>query len=195
MHGTENISPWVARWSCAVPRHVAQGRVLDVACGAGRHLLHFLRQNRPVAGIDIAQNAIEKIANQLQEDERSRCQLIQADIEHGVWPLQGEQFAGVIVTNYLWRPLFPTLLSSVVPGGVLIYETFAAGHESVGRPSRPDFLLQPGELLNVCIQADFRVMAYEDGFLSAPDRFIQRIVATAPNSTALNASPTRFLLS
>jgi SAM-dependent methyltransferase len=182
MHGTEPVSPWVARWSHLVPRDAADGRVLDVACGAGRHLLHFLRQNHSVAGIDIAQAAIESIANQLSEEERARCQLIQADIENGVWPLPGEQFAGVIVTNYLWRPLLPTLLQSVAEDGVMIYETFCAGNETVGKPSRPDFLLQPGELLRVCQEAELRVLAYEDGFLAKPDRFMQRIVAVREKS-------------
>jgi SAM-dependent methyltransferase len=73
-----------------------------------------------------------------------------ADIEGGPWPFAGRQFDAVVVTNYLWRPLLPTLLASLAPGGVLIYETFTQGNESVGKPSRPDFLLRPGELLDVC---------------------------------------------
>ena len=81
----------------------------------------------------------------------------------------------MVVTNYLWRPLLPAILQSVAPGGVLIYETFAAGNETVGKPSRPDFLLQPGELLRAC--AGLRVVAYEDGFLDEPARFVQRIAA------------------
>ncbi len=192
MHGTEPVSPWVARWSHLVPRDVAAGRVLDVACGAGRHLLYFLKQNRPVAGIDIAQEAIEKIANQLSDEDKSRCQLIEADIENGAWPIQGEQFAGVVITNYLWRPLLPTLLQSVAEGGVLLYETFCAGNESVGKPSRPDFLLEPGELLRFCERGGLRVIAYEDGFLSEPDRFMQRIVAVRKKSASI--SPARYPL-
>jgi SAM-dependent methyltransferase len=180
MHGSEAVCPWVARWSHLVPRDVADGRVLDIACGAGRHLLHFLKQNRPVAGVDIARSAIEIIVSQLSEEEHSRCQLIEADIENGAWPLPGAQFAGVIVTNYLWRPLIPTLMQSIAEGGVLIYETFAQGNETVGKPSRPDFLLKPSELLQVCKEAGLRVIAYEDGFLNAPDRFVQRIVACRP---------------
>jgi hypothetical protein len=83
-----------------------------------------------------------------------------------------------VVTNYLWRPLLPLLLQSLAPGGCLLYETFAAGNETVGRPARPDFLLQPGELLRVC--ADLQVVAYENGFLKGPDRFVQRIAAFTP---------------
>jgi SAM-dependent methyltransferase len=192
MHGSEHVSTWVARWSHLVPLDVADGRVLDVACGAGRHLLHFLKQNRHVAGIDVAQLAIESIANQLTAEEATRCQLIQADIENGTWPLPGAQFAGVIVTNYLWRPLMPTLMQSVAKGGVLIYETFAQGNETVGKPSRPDFLLKPGELLQLCGEAGLRVIAYEDGFLPAPDRFMQHVVAVREKSS-LN-SPARHAL-
>ncbi len=177
MHGSENVSSWVARWSHLVSHDVAAGRVLDVAGGAGRHTFHFLERNHPVAVIDIAQVAIESIAIKLSPEQRSRCELIQADIENGAWPLPGERFACVIVTNYLWRPLMPTLIQSIDAGGVLIYETFAAGNETVGKPSRPDFLLRPGELLQVCREAGLRVIAYEDGFLQAPDRFMQRVAA------------------
>lgn len=190
MHGTEAVSVWVARWSHLVPRDVAGGRVLDVACGAGRHLLYFLRQNRSVAGIDINKLAIESIANQLSNEELVRCQLIDADIENGAWPLPGAQFAGVMVTNYLWRPLLPMIASSVAEGGVLIYETFSAGNETVGKPSRPDFLLQPGELLAFCSREKLRVIAYEDGFQSDPDRFMQRVVAVREKSSS--NSPARY---
>ena len=102
---------------------------------------------------------------------------LQADIENGPWPLPGRQFGAVVVTNYLWRPLWPHILDSVQPDGVLLYETFAQGHETVGRPSRPDFLLAPGELLQVASQGGLRVIAYEDGFMTGPDRFVQRMAA------------------
>lgn len=104
---------------------------------------------------------------------------LQADIENAAWPLldgtHPRQFDVVAVTNYLWRPLLPTLMASLAPGGLLLYETFAAGNETVGKPSRPDFLLQPGELLRVC--AKLQVVAYEAGFLANPPRFVQRIAA------------------
>jgi hypothetical protein len=100
-------------------------------------------------------------------------------------------FAGIVVTHYLWRPLWTDLLACLQPGGVLIYETFAQGNESVGKPSNPDFLLRPGELLEVC--QHLRVLAFEDGFCEAPERFVQRIVAVRPvvNDTPL---PRRYLL-
>ena len=98
-----------------------------------------------------------------------------ADIENGPWPFAGQTFGCVVVTHYLWRPLLPTLVQAVAPGGMLIYETFAAGNETVGKPSRPDFLLQPGELLRAT--ESLRTVAYEDGFEASPNRFVQRIAA------------------
>ena len=189
MHGTEHVSPWVARWG-----HLVQpgSRVLDVACGAGRHTLHFLKQKCHVAGIDIAQSAIDSVANQLDGEERVGCRLICADIENGPWPLPGEQFDAIVVTNYLWRALLPTLAQSIAEGGVLIYETFATGNETVGKPSRPDFLLKPGELLNFCTEHKLRVIAYEDGFSEQPKRFMQRVVAVREKSAS--NGPVRYPL-
>ena len=105
-----------------------------------------------------------------------------ADIEAGPWPLQRDgklqTFGAVVVTNYLWRPLLSTIVDSVAPGGVLLYETFAIGNEAFGRPSRPDFLLQPGELLEAC--STLQVVAYEQGYLEDPPRVVQRIAALRP---------------
>lgn len=167
MHHGEAPSPWVVRWSHLVP---AGGRVLDVACGKGRHARWFYERNHPLALVDIMQSAIDLVAH--------LGEAVCADIEGGPWPFAGRQFDAVVVTHYLWRPLLPTLVASVAPGGVLLYETFAAGNETVGRPSRPDFLLQPGELLSAC--ASLRTVAYEDGFLTPPERFVQRIAAVRP---------------
>ncbi len=102
-------------------------------------------------------------------------QTVLADIENGPWPFAGQTFDAVVVTHYLWRPLLPTIVQSVAEGGVLIYETFSAGNETVGKPSRPEFLLQPGELLGAT--AGLCTVAFEEGFETAPDRFVQRIVA------------------
>ncbi|MCU0925067.1 MAG: class I SAM-dependent methyltransferase [Hydrogenophaga sp.] len=164
MHGTEPPSHWVQRWSHLVP---VGGSVLDVACGAGRHMRWFAERGHAVTGVDRSPEAVAAVAH--------IGQAVEADIENGPWPFEGQTFDAVVVTNYLWRPLLATLMGSVADGGVLIYETFAAGNETVGRPSRPDFLLQPGELLHVC--ADLQVVAYENGFLEDPERFVQRIVA------------------
>jgi SAM-dependent methyltransferase len=167
MHGTEEPSAWVQRWSHLVP---SGGAVLDVACGFGRHMRWFAARGHPVCGVDRDQGAIDSLARV--------GEAVQADIETGPWPFTGRAFAGVVVTNYLWRPLLPAILRSVATGGALIYETFAAGNETVGKPSRPDFLLQPGELLSAC--GELRVIAHEDGFLEEPDRYVQRIAAVRP---------------
>lgn len=164
MHGTEAPSPWVCRWTHLVPE---DGSVLDVACGAGRHLRWFAGRGHAVTGVDRSPEAMTAISGV--------GRAVLADIENGPWPLLGERFGAVVVTNYLWRPLLPTIVDSVAEGGVLIYETFAIGNESVGKPSRPDFLLQPGELLRAC--AGLHVVAYENGFCDHPERFVQRIAA------------------
>ena len=103
-----------------------------------------------------------------------------ADIENAAWPLTGRQFDAVVVTNYLWRPTWSALLACLKPNGVLIYETFAQGNETVGKPSRPDFLLSRSELLQLC--CDLRVVAFEDVFLDSPDRYVQRVVAVNTDS-------------
>jgi SAM-dependent methyltransferase len=163
-HGALAPSPWVQRWSALVP---AGATVLDVACGSGRHVRWFAERGCRVTGVDrdaAATEPLERLAD-----------VVVADIENGPWPLAGRQFDAVVVTNYLWRPLLPTILASVAPGGVLIYETFAMGNQTVGKPSRPDFLLRPGELLAAA--NSLRVIGYEDGFLREPDRFVQRLAA------------------
>ena len=164
MHAGLPPSDWIRRWSQLVP---AGASVLDLACGQGRHMRWFHERNHPVTGVDKAQEAIESVAH-LGE---ALC----ADIEAGPWPLPGRRFGCVVVTNYLWRPLLPTIVDSVAPGGVLLYETFAQGNETVGRPARAEFLLAPGELLRAC--GSLHIVAYENGFLDAPARFVQRIAA------------------
>jgi SAM-dependent methyltransferase len=185
-HGTEPPSDWVKRWSHLVK---PQGTVLDVACGYGRHAIYFNQLNHPVTLVDRAQAAIYSIAI-----EAHLCEKLVADIEGGPWPLPGRQFDAVVVTNYLWRPLMPTLLASLALGGVLIYETFAQGNETVGKPSRPDFLLRTGELLDMC--KGLRIVAFEDGFVEAThgqtSRFVQRIAAV--RQAGVDQPPTRYPL-
>ena len=177
-------SAWVQSWSHLVPAGAA---VLDVACGSGRHLRWFAQRGGRVTGIDrdaVATAALVGIA-----------EIVVADIEAGPWPLTGRQFDAVVVTNYLWRARLPDVIASVAAGGVLVYETFAAGNESVGKPSNPKFLLHPGELLQAC--AGLHVVAFEDGFEiareGAPARFVQRIVAVRVGS-APTPAPRRFVL-
>jgi SAM-dependent methyltransferase len=179
MHGPGLApSPWVQRWAHLVP---PGARVLDVACGGGRHVRWFAARGHAVTGVDRDAATTEGL--------RGVAEVVVADIEAGPWPFAGRTFGAVIVTNYLWRPLLPAIVSAVAPGGALLYETFTQGQQDVGKPSRPDFLLQPGELLQAC--AGLHTVAYEDGFLDGPPRFVQRICALheAAGSTARARHP------
>lgn len=175
-------SSWVKRWSHLV---APRGTVLDIACGPGRHMKWFAAQGHAVTGVDSSAEAIDTAA--------SFGEAVLADIENGPWPLmkgaQVRQFDAVIVTNYLWRPLFALMAQSVAPGGLLIYETFAQGNETVGRPSRPDFLLRPAELLQAF--GAMQVVAFEEGSLDNPPRVVQRIAAIQGDGRAQTAQTRR----
>jgi SAM-dependent methyltransferase len=175
MHGTPAASPWIERWAHLVP---AGGSVLDIACGFGRHSRFFAQRGLRVTAVDRDADAVASIADV--------AEALVADIENGPWPFAGRTFDAVVVTNYLWRPLMPSIVDTVAPGGVLLYETFAAGNEAFGKPSRADFLLQPGELLRLC--AGFDVVAYEHGRLEQPTRIVQRIAAFRPGKSPVGAS-------
>ena len=169
-HGkTAEPSPWVVRFAKFVP---TGGRVLDVACGGGRHSRFFLDLGHPVTAVDIDIGAMEALAG------RPGLKLVVADLETGLpWHFAGERFAAVVVANYLCRPLLSHMVEAVGPGGLLLYETFAVGNEQFGKPSNPDYLLQPGELLAVTA-AHLRVLAYEDLIVDKPrPAAIQRIAA------------------
>lgn len=185
-HGLGLVSHWVQRWSHLVP---PKGIVLDIACGQGRHMRWFAEKGHTVTGIDRSSEAINAASHY--------GEAVLADIENAPWPLlsgdQPRQFDAVIVTNYLWRPLFPLIARSVAPGGILIHETFATGNETVGKPSRPDFLLQPAELLRA--YPKMRVVAFEDGFLEDPPRFVQRIVSVQSDlRDRIDLAPPRYRL-
>ena len=179
-HGGQAASAWVQSWSHLVP---AGATVLDLACGSGRHVRWFAQRGCRVTGVDRDAAAVATLGG--------LGEIIVADIENGPWPIDGRRFDAVVVTNYLWRERFPDLLASLLPGGVLIYETFAAGNETVGKPSNPNFLLRPGELLQLA--TGLRVIAFEDGYEPAPERFMQRIVA-ARESPSQTPAPRRFEL-
>ncbi len=177
--GGGNASAWVQRWS----HLVAPGAtVLDVACGSGRHLRWFAQRGCRVTGIDRDEQGLAASGD--------IAETVLADIEAAPWPLPGRRFDAVVVTNYLWRELLPTLMGSVAEGGVLIYETFSTGNESVGKPSNPTFLLRTGELLQAA--RGLRVVAFEDGFETNPVRYLQRLVAVRERAGEAGAS--RYLL-
>ena len=153
-------SPWVARWAALVER----GPVLDVACGAGRHAIFFAERGFEVFAVDRHEQALP-----------GAIHFVKADLEDGSpWPFAGQKFAAIVVANYLHRPLFAQLAQSLDEGGVLIYETFMLGNERYGRPSNPQFLLRPGELLQAFGQ--FTVAGFEQGTVQRPKMaLVQRI--------------------
>ena len=158
-----DVSAWIARFAPLVRQG---GPVLDLACGGGRHSRLFLDRGHPVTALDrdISQAQLGQGAD-----------LVEADLENGSpWPLADRRFAAVVVTNYLWRPLFPRILESLEPDGVLIYETFALGNEAYGRPRNPNHLLERGELLR--LTQGLTVTAFEDG-IEDGRKVVQRICA------------------
>lgn len=188
-HAVLPPSPWITRFEALLQSRAPDGgprRALDLACGHGRHVRWLVARGWHVTAVDRDTAALASLA-----DLGAALRPLAADLEGAPWPLAQERFDAVVVTNYLWRPLLPHIVQAVAPGGVLLYETFAQGNETVGKPSRPDFLLAPGELLRAC--AELRVIAYEDGFLSRPDRFVQRIAAVR-EAPAANAAPPRYPL-
>jgi SAM-dependent methyltransferase len=160
-------SAWVVRFAGLIR---PGGRALDVACGGGRHARLLASLGHAVEAVDRDAPALAGLAD--VAGVRTTC----ADIEGGAWPYPGARFDAVVVTNYLHRPLLPVLVSSLAQGGVLLYETFARGNERYGRPSNPEFLLEPGELLRAC--AALRIVAYEDVRVDVPrPALVQRICA------------------
>ena len=163
-------SNWVRRFADMIPKN---GSVLDVACGAGRH-------SRLLAAMGFNVTAVDRDVTAFV-DPPDNVALIQADLEIHPWPFDQREFAGVIVTNYLHRPLLPLIVAAVTRGGMLIYETFAVGNEKFGRPSRAEFLLQPGELLNTA-HDQLEVIAYENIAVNEPKpAMVQRIAAMRIN--------------
>lgn len=165
-----NPSPWLRRWAGLIP---TGGRVLDLACGSGRHSVLLAGLGHPVAAVDIDLG--------LSEVARATPGItwLKADLEGAPWPLAGQRFAGIVVCNYLHRPLLDTLVDSLEVGGALIYETFALGQMRYGRPRNPAHLLLPGELLEVA-HGRLRVQAFEDADEPEQHRCVQRLVAIKP---------------
>lgn len=174
----ETSSAWVRRWAEGV---TTGGRVLDVACGSGRHTRLFAARGYEVTAVD------RDPSHAAGFEREPLVRFVAADLETGPWPLGDMQFDAIVVTHYLHRPLFPALRSALVAGGLLIYETFASGNAEFGRPSSPDYLLQPRELLDAF--GDLRVLAFEDGFVAAWPAMMQRIAARNAGTRAALPAP------
>ncbi|MSP50509.1 MAG: class I SAM-dependent methyltransferase [Alphaproteobacteria bacterium] len=159
-------SPWVLRHLPLIP---TGGRVLDLAAGGGRH-------TRLARGCGFHVTALDRDVSALRD--LPDVEVVAHDLEIGApLPFGERRFEGIVVTNYLWRPLLPLLPDLLAPAGVLVYETFAHGHERFGKPTNPDFLLAPGELLD-CVRGRLRVLAYEELEVAEPrPAKVQRIAA------------------
>lgn len=163
-----DASPWVKRFASIIPK---EGVVLDLACGAGRHSALLASEGHTVLAVDRDISALGSLKDVLIQTQ-------ELDLEGVAWPLLGRQFSGIVVTNYLYRPFLDELPKMLCEGGVLIYETFADGNAQFGKPSNPNFLLKPGELLALAERSGLKVIAYEDIYLDQPKpAMVQRICA------------------
>jgi len=162
-------APWIVRFASLIP---TGARVLDLACGRGRHARLFARRGCRVLAVDRDAVALAALA------EVEGVETAELDLERGAWPLGGERFDAIVVANYLHRPLFPHVLAALAPDGTLLYETFARGNEAYGRPANPDFLLVPGELLQ-WVAGHLAVVAFEEGLVGEGGRraVVQRLAA------------------
>lgn len=169
-------SPWVARFA---PLIAGGGEVLDLACGSGRHARWLAQRGFRVEAVDRDGVALELLHGV------PHVKPFQADLEDGPWPYAGRRFDAVVVTNYLFRPRLAPLLELLAPGGVLIYETFMQGNERFGKPSNPDFLLAPNELLQR-VAAGWTVVAFEQGEIAQPrPAVVQRLCAVRGAATVV----------
>lgn len=154
------------------PQIAQDGDVLDLACGGGRHSRYLAGLGCRVEALDRDETALAALHGQAGITTRH------ADVEEGPWPYHARHFDGIVVTNYLHRPLLPLLINALGEGGVLIYETFMIGNERFGKPSNPHFLLRPGELLEV-VRRRLHVVAFEEGEVESPKpAMVQRLCAT-----------------
>jgi len=174
-HGGGAPSAWVARWLAALP---PGARVLDLACGSGRHALLAASLGHRVLAVDRDADALAELAARAGAESVATQRV---DLEQGAWTLPPAAFDAVIVANYLFRPRFALVCGLLAPGGRLVYETFGLGNEAYGRPSNPDFLLREGELIDRARAAGLTIAAYESGYVAAPKpAIVQRVCAARP---------------
>ena len=160
-------SPWVVRHAQSIP---ARGKVLDLACGSGRHARFLAGLGYPVLAVDRDAEALAGLST----IEGITTRLL--DLEGEEWPLAGQVFDGIVVTNYLWRPRLPDVLALLAPGGALIYETFMVGNAAYGKPTNPAFLLQAGELRQLAAAAGLREVDYAEGYVASPKPAMRQAV-------------------
>ncbi|MBL8399160.1 MAG: class I SAM-dependent methyltransferase [Candidatus Accumulibacter sp.] len=162
-------SPWVCRFAPLIP---PASDVLDLACGHGRHSRLLAGLGHRVEAVDRDPQALESLRGLAGINTRW------IDLEDGDWPYGDGVFAGIVVSNYLFRPRLDRLLAALADPGLLIYETFARGNERHGRPSNPHFLLQPQESIDWVRQRDWRLVAFEEGYIEQPrPAVVQRLCA------------------
>lgn len=171
--------PWVSRWLSLLQ---PSARVLDFAAGTGRHARHAASLNLSVTAADRNAEALAAIGEGIH--------LVCTDLEADRWPFEPAGFDAVIVTNFLDRSRLDGLAGLLAPAGWLIYQTFAAGNARFGRPSNPDFLLQPGELLAMAGRTGLQVAGYEYGLDGQPpNAVVQRIAARRPAGNEPDPAP------
>ncbi len=183
-HAGQEASPWIDKFLPPATGCAGQ-RALDVACGSGRHLQLARQRGYRVTGIDRDTGR----ARGRGFDADTGIELIEADLEDGrPFPAEAGTYAAVIVANYLWRPILPDIIGCVARDGVLLYETFGIGNERFGKPSNPDFLLRPGELIEATA-GRLVPIAYRHVRLSGPDRIVQRLCAVGADHEWLRSPP------
>ena len=161
-------SSWVVRFAPLIPKGAA---ALDLACGSGRH-------SQLLANLGHSVLAVDQDISVIQSGHSSAITPKCLNLEEETWPLAGSKFGGIVVTNYLYRPHLDRLPELLEEGGILIYETFAMGNEKFGKPSNPNFLLNPGELLAFAARHSLKVLAYEDIYMDEPKpAMVQRLCA------------------
>lgn len=179
--GRSEPAAWIVRFAPLVPEGAA---VLDLACGAGRHARLFVQRGHPVTALDIDVSGLDDLR------QHPQLEIVQADLEDGSpWPLPGRRFGAVVVTNYLWRPLFEPMLEALEEGGLLLYDTFALGNEAYRRPTNPDFLLRPGELIEV-VRGRLQIVAYEHGYIDRPRPAVKQRLCAVRTDRPLPLWPT-----
>lgn len=180
-HNQSLPSDWVVRFASQIPKsNELSYRVLDYACGTGRHARYLLSLGHSILAMDRDRQCLMELETSIDLCQPLPIELRCIDLEQEMCVLEEENelFAGIIVTNYLYRPHLLRLFEQLEVGGVMIYETFAVGNERYGKPSNPNFLLKENELLKIAMGYHFHILAFEQLEVTLPKpAMIQRICA------------------